>query len=58
MAMGNYCYIELIECPYATITGDCLDDIYDKFGICEMHGDNMPPKGLSRDEWHRWCIKE
>lgn len=57
MAMGNFCYMELIECPYATSTGGCLDDIYDEFGICEMHGDDMPPKELSIDDRHRWCIK-
>ena len=29
MAMGNYCFIQGIECPYATSCGDCIDDIYD-----------------------------
>ena len=50
MAMGNYCYTEGIECPYATSTGDCLDEINDYFGLCEMRGDEMPPKGLSAEE--------
>lgn len=50
MAMGNYCYREAIECPYATSMGDCLDDIADDFGLCEMLGNDMPPKGLSAEE--------
>lgn len=50
MAMGNYCYREAIECPYATSCGDCLDDIADDFGLCEMLGDEMPPKGLDTEE--------
>ena len=50
MAMGNYCYREAIECPYATSMGDCLDNIADYFGLCEMRGDEMPPKGLSTEE--------
>ena len=28
MAMGNFCYIQSIECPYATVLGTCRDDIY------------------------------
>ncbi len=49
MAMGNYCYAQCIECPYATTLGVCLDDIYGDFGICEMLGDDMPPKEADTD---------
>lgn len=43
MAMGNFCYIQSIECPYATVLGTCRDDIYSDFNKCEMNGDDMPP---------------
>lgn len=43
MAMGNFCYIQNIECPYATALGTCRDDIYSDFNKCEMNGDDMPP---------------
>ena len=43
MAMGNFCYIQSIECPYATALGTCRDDIYSDFNKCEMNGDDMPP---------------
>lgn len=46
MAMGNFCKEKGIECPYATTMGLCLDDIHSDFGLCEMEGDDMPPKGL------------
>ncbi len=55
MAMGNYCYAQGIECPYATVSGTCLDDIYEDFDICEMFGDMMPPKNLPRDERRAWA---
>lgn len=55
MAMGNYCYIQSIECPYATVTGQCQDDIYDDFDKCEMQGDEMPPKEWSAEERRKWC---
>lgn len=55
MAMGNFCLIELIECRFATVLGQCLDDIVDDFGLCEMRGDEMPPKELSSDERRAWC---
>ena len=66
MAMGNYCFIQGIECPYARSCGDCLDDIYDEYGLCEMLGDDMPPRQHRRAPWaqvdkvgseggaHRW----
>ena len=57
MAMGNYCYIQGIECPYATSCGQCKDDIYDDFGICEMLGDDMPPKELSEVDRRRWVYQ-
>lgn len=50
MAMGNYCWREGIECQYATVTGQCQDDIAEDFGLCEMHGDIMPPKNLNQKE--------
>lgn len=56
MAMGNYCYREYIECPYATATGDCLDDIEDDFGLCEMRGDEMPPKEADTEERRRIAL--
>lgn len=43
MAMGNFCYIQSIECSYATALGTCRDDIYSDFNKCEMNGDDMPP---------------
>lgn len=55
MAMGNFCQIKAIECPYATATGGCRDNIFDDFGLCEMEGDNMPPKNLSAEERRDWC---
>lgn len=57
MAMGNYCYAQGIECSYATTTGQCKDYIFDDFGICEMLGDEMPPKELSKDCRRKWCMK-
>lgn len=51
MAMGNFCYAQGIECPYATAYGQCLDDIYEDFGICEMLGDDMPSKELPTIEF-------
>ena len=56
MAMGNYCFIQGIECPYATSCGDCLDDIYDEYGLCEMLGDDMPPKELSAEDRIQWVL--
>lgn len=56
MAMGNYCYAQGIECPYATTYGNCLDDIYEDYGLCEMLGDDMPPKGLSKKDKVKWII--
>lgn len=50
MAMGYYCYAQGIECEYATSCGTCLDDIYEDFGLCEMLGDDMPPRDLSEEE--------
>ena len=50
MAMGHLCWREMIECPYATTTGQCLDDIVDDFGLCEMYGDNLPPKDMSTEQ--------
>lgn len=55
MAMGNYCYIQSIECPYATVTGRCQDYIYDDFDKCEMQGDEMPPKEWPAEERRKWC---
>lgn len=57
MAMGNFCWAQLIECEYATVCGDCKDDIYEDFGLCEMEGDDMPPKNLSPEERRAWCLK-
>ena len=37
--MGNFCYIEGTECPYATVMGSCK---YEDSGLCTMHGDDMP----------------
>ena len=56
MAMGNYCYIQGIECPYATNLGTCLDDIYDEYGLCEMLGDDMPPKEFSTEDRIQWVL--
>lgn len=56
MAMGNYCYIQSIECRFANIGGHCQDDIYDDFDKCVMLGDEMPPKELSTDERRKWCM--
>lgn len=56
MAMGNYCFIQGIECPYATSCGDCLDDIYDEYELCEMLGDDMPPKELSAEDRIQWVL--
>lgn len=42
MAMGNFCYIQNIECPYATALGTCRDDIYSDFN--KMHtGKSVTP---------------
>lgn len=38
MAMGNFCYEQEIECPYATVLGCCVDG---ESGLCEMLGDKM-----------------
>lgn len=57
MAMGNYCYAQGIECHYATAYGQCQDDIYEDFGICEMLGDEMPPKELPETYRREWCMK-
>lgn len=57
MAMGNFCYIKGIECPFSTTLGQCLDDIYDDFGLCEMEGDAMPSKDLSREGRRQWCVE-
>lgn len=57
MAMGNYCYIQRIECPFANTCGQCVDDIYDDFGLCEMMGDDMPPKELLTEERRAWCLR-
>lgn len=54
MAMGNFCYIQRIECAYATSCGKCIDDIYDEYGMCEMKGDDMPPKDISATERIKW----
>ena len=56
MAMGNFCYAQGIECPYATASGQCLDDIYEDYGICEMLGDDMPPKELSYEDRINWFL--
>ena len=58
MAMGNFCWKELIECRFATALGQCLDDIADDFGLCEMQGDEMPPKELPSDERRAWCVNK
>ena len=57
MAMGNFCYAQGIECPYATVCVQCLDDIYEDYGICEMLGDDMPPKELSAEDRRAWVMK-
>lgn len=49
MAMGNYCYCQYTECPYATVSGKCQDNIWEDFGICEMYGDMMPNKDLDKE---------
>lgn len=56
MAMGNYCYAKRIECEYSTVCGHCLDYIYEDYGICEMEGDDMPPKELSSEERVKWVL--
>lgn len=56
MAMGNFCYAQGIECPYATVYGTCLDYIYEDYDLCEMLGDDMPPKELSTEERINWII--
>lgn len=50
MAMGYYCYAQGIECEYADACGNCIDYIYEDFGLCEMLGDDMPPKYLPTEE--------
>ena len=57
MAMGNFCWTQLIECPYANVSGSCTDDIYTDFGICEMLGDEMPPKEMSSECRREWAVK-
>lgn len=57
MAMGNFCYAQGIECPYATASGDCLDDIFSAYDLCEMLGDDMPPKGLPAEERRSLAIR-
>lgn len=54
MAMGNYCYIQNIECPYATVLGTCQDDIYEDYGICKMLGNPMPNKEWSPEIRKMW----
>lgn len=58
MAMGNFCYAKSIECPYATAVGQCKDDIYEDFNLCEMEGDDMPPIEFSSEERRRLCSKQ
>lgn len=58
MAMGNFCYAQGIECPYADTCGQCQDDIYSDFGICEMLGDDLPPKEWPTELRREWCKKE
>lgn len=55
MAMGNYCCLRLIECPYATAMGTCRDDIYDDFGMCEMDGNEMPSIHMPAEERRLWA---
>ena len=57
MAMGFFCYIQCIECPYATVYGECRDNIYDDYGLCEMMGDDMPPKELSSEDRIKWILR-
>lgn len=58
MAMGNFCYIQSIECPYATVLGTCRDDIYSDFNKCEMNGDDMPPIEWPPHERRSWCVNQ
>lgn len=58
MAMGNFCYIQNIECPYATTLGTCRDDIYPDFNKCEMNGDDMPPIEWPSHERRSWCSNQ
>ena len=58
MAMRNFCYAQGIECPYATAGGHCLDDIYEDFGVCEMLGDELPPKELSAADGRAWITNK
>lgn len=58
MAMGNYCYAQGIECSYATTCGDCLDSIYEDYGLCEMLGDDMPPRELSVEDRIEWIVSK
>ena len=58
MAMGNFCYIQSIECPYATALGTCRDDIYSDFNKCEMNGDDMPPIEWLPHERRSWCANQ
>lgn len=57
MAMGNFCYAKGIECTYATVCGNCADDIYEDFDLCEMEGDTMPPKELPAEERRKLAIQ-
>lgn len=58
MAMGNFCYIQSIECPYATALGTCRDDIYSDFNKCEMNGDDMSPIEWLPHERRSWCANQ
>lgn len=58
MAVGNFCYIQSIECPYATVLGTCRDDIYSDFNKCEMNGDDMPPIEWPPHERRSWCVNQ
>lgn len=58
MAMGNFCYIQSIECPYATVLGTCRDDIYSDFNKCEMNGDDMPTIEWPPHERRSWCVNQ
>ena len=58
MAMGNFCYAQGIECPYATTYGNCRDDIYEDYGLCEMLGDDMPPIELPTEDRKKWIMNK
>lgn len=58
MAMGNFCFAQNTECAYATVAGQCRDDIFEDFGLCEMLGDDMPPKELSSEQRCQWPLEK